>query len=143
MARDIKKIDGKGRFIIPAKLKNKFGDGLVATISLDPGYLCLYTVADFEKIKDQFRKNNSMDPVIRALARALIGESLELVPDSQGRISLTSELWEKIGAKPGDEICVTDVLDKIEICTKAHYEGNIVDISQLVGLDQKYYVEGL
>ena len=143
MARDIKKIDGKGRFIIPAKLKNKFGDGLVATISLDPGYLCLYTVADFEKIKDQFRKNNSMDPVIRALARALIGESLELVPDSQGRISLTSELWEKIGAKPGDEICVTDVLDKIEICTKNFYEGNRVDISELVGLDTKYYVEGL
>ena len=61
MARDIKKIDGKGRFIIPAKLKNKFGDGLVATISLDPGYLCLYTVADFEKIKDQFFVENPDD----------------------------------------------------------------------------------
>ena len=93
--------------------------------------------------KDQFRKNNSMDPVIRALARALIGESLELVPDSQGRVSLTSELWERIGAKPGDEICIFDVLDKIEICTKSFYEGNRVDISELVGLDTKYYVEGL
>ena len=143
MARDIKKIDAKGWFFIPSKLKNKFGDGLVATISLDQGYLCVYTVADFEKIKDQFRKNNSMDPVIRTLARALIGESLELVPDSQGRVSLTSELWEKIGAKPGDEICVIDVLDKIEICTKDFYEGNHVDISQIVGLDTKYYVEGL
>ena len=143
MARDIKKIDAKGRFILPSKLKEKFGNGLVVTISLDPGYLCAYTVEAFAKIEDQLRNMNTVDAVMRALQRAIIGEALEIVPDSQGRISITSELWDLIGAKAGDEICIVDFLDKLEICTKKHHDDHPVDIGALVNLDEKYYVEGL
>ena len=143
MARDIKKIDARGRFFLPAKLKEKFGRDLVATISLDQGYLCVYTAENFENIKKQIAKINSLDPVKRILERAVLGEALELTPDSQGRITLTSELWERIGAKPNDEICVIDILDKLEICRKSFYEENRIDLNALVGLDEKYYVEGL
>ena len=143
MARDIKKIDSKGRFFLPSKLREKFGGDLVATISLEPGFLCVYTAEHFETVKEQFRGGNALDMTLRLLERAIIGESLELSVDSQGRLTLTSELWESIGAVPGDEICVFDTLDRIEICRKSFYETDRTDVTSLKGLADKYVIRGL
>lgn len=143
MARDTKKIDAKGRFFIPTKHKEELGDRLVVTNSLDVGYLCVYSEAEFKNISMQLGKLNSMDPKVRKLKRYIIGEALEVNVDSQGRISVTSELWEKIGAKPGDEICVFNVDNKLDICTKAHYEAEDHDIGSIEGLETTYFVEGL
>ncbi|MCQ2515755.1 MAG: division/cell wall cluster transcriptional repressor MraZ [Saccharofermentans sp.] len=143
MARDTKKIDAKGRFFIPTKHKEVLGDSMVVTNSLDVGYLCVYSEAEFKKISEQLGKLNSMDPKVRKIKRYIIGEALEVNIDSQGRISVTSELWEKIGAKPGDEICVFNVDGKLDICTKAHYEAEDHDIGSIEGLETTYFVEGL
>ena len=143
MARDTKKIDAKGRFFIPTKHKDRLGDNLVVTNSLDNGYLCVYSEEDFEKIARQIGKLNSMDVKVRKLSRRIIGEALEVTVDSQGRISVTRELWEKIGANPGDEICVFNINGKLDICTKAHYDAEDDDISSMDGLETAYYVEGL
>jgi len=143
MARDTKKIDAKGRFFIPTKHKEDLGNSLVVTNSLDSGYLCVYSEKAFARVKEQFAKLNTFDPKVRMLRRFIVGEALEVNVDSQGRISVTSELWEKIGAKPGDEICVFNVDDKLDICTKAHYEAEDHDIGSLEGLETSYFVEGL
>jgi len=143
MARDTKKIDAKGRFFVPTKHKEEIGDSLVVTNSLDVGYLCVYSEAEFKKITEQLGKLNSMDPKVRRLKRYILGEALDVNIDSQGRISVTSELWEKIGAKPGDEICVFNVDGKLDICTKAHYEAEDHDIGSMDGLETTYFVEGL
>ena len=99
MARDTKKIDAKGRFFIPSKQKEELGSELVVTNSLDVGYLCVYSKEHFALIREQLGKLNSMDPKVRRIKRAIIGEALDVNVDSQGRISVTTELWEKIGAK--------------------------------------------
>ena len=62
---------------------------------------------------------------------------------TQGRIKVSDELWERIGAKAGDEICVFDVDGKLDICTKAHYDEEDHDISSIEGLETTYFVEGL
>lgn len=141
MARDIKKIDAKGRFFIPSKFKEKFGGDLVVTVSLDRGYLCVYTAETFEKIEEQFAEMNSSEPEFRVMERWILGEALEVKVDSQNRISLTSELWERIGAKPGDEICVSSMRNKLEICTKKFFDDNEVDYDTLRSLGGKYYVK--
>ena len=143
MARDTKKIDAKGRFFIPSKHKESLGEELVVTNSLDTGYLSVYPVAEFRKVSEQLRKLNSMDKKVRKLKREIIGEALECVVDSQGRIKVSDELWERIEAKPGDEICVFDIDGKLEICTKTHYEAEDHDISSIDGLETTYFVEGL
>ena len=63
--------------------------------------------------------------------------------DSQGRIAVSNELWENIGAVPGDEICIFDEDDKLEICTKAFYDGGKTDLSELAGMESQYYVSSL
>ena len=144
MARDTKKIDAKGRFFIPTKHKEEQGEELVVTNSLDSGYLSVYTAESFRKVSEQLSKLNSMDPQVRKLRRVIVGEALECSVDSQGRIKVSDELWERIGAKPGDEICVFDIDGKLDICTKAHYEAEDHDISSITeGLETKYIVEGL
>lgn len=143
MARDIKKIDAKGRFFIPSKLKERFGGDVVVTNSLDKGYLSVYTAEAFKEVERQLDELNSMDPNVRRIQRFIAGEALEVNVDSQGRLSVTSELWERIDAKPGDEICVFDILGKLNICTKAFYDNSDLGLDDIVGLDTKYYVKGL
>lgn len=143
MARDIKKIDAKGRFFIPSKLKERFGGDVVVTNSLDKGYLSVYTAEAFKEVERQLDELNSMDPNVRRIQRFIAGEALEVSVDSQGRLSVTSELWERIDAKPGDEICVFDILGKLNICTKAFYDNSDLGLDDIVGLDTKYYVKGL
>lgn len=144
MARDIKKVDAKGRFFIPAKQKELLGTEVVVTNSLDVGYLCVYSKDHFENVvKTQLSKLNSMDSNVRKIKRAIIGEACEVNVDSQGRISVNSELWERIGANPGDEICVFNDDGKLDICTKNFYDNEDHDLSGIEGLETKYYVEGL
>lgn len=143
MARDTKKIDAKGRFFIPTKHKETLGDELVVTNSLDTGYLSVYPAESFRKVSEQISKLNSMDRRVRKLKREIIGEALECSVDTQGRIKVSDELWERIGAKPGDEICVFDIDGKLDICTKAHYDEEDHDISSIEGLETEYFVEGL
>lgn len=119
------------------------GSELVVTNSLDVGYLCVYTKENFEKIKAQIKGFNSMNKNVRKIQRAIIGERAEVTVDSQGRITVNSELWENIGAKPGDEICVFECEDKLDICLKSTYENEDHDLSTIEGLDTLYNVEGL
>ena len=144
MARDTKKVDAKGRFFIPAKQKELLGTEVVVTNSLDVGYLCVYSKDHFENVvKAQLSKLNTMDANARKIKRAIIGEACEVNVDSQGRISVNSELWERIGANPGDEICVFDDEGKLDICTKYFYDHEDNDLTGIEGLETKYYVEGL
>ena len=142
--RDVKKVDAKGRFFIPTKQKEKLGTEVVVTNSLDVGYLCVYSKDHFENvIKPQFADTNALDPIIRKIKRVIIGEACEVSVDSQGRISVNSELWDRIGAKPGDEICVFDDDGKLDICTKTFYDNEDHDLSNIEGLETTYYVKGL
>lgn len=143
MATDIKKIDAKGRFFIPSKFKEKFGGDLVVTVSLDRGYLCVYTAETFKEIEDQFEELNSSEPEFRMMERWILGEALDVSVDNQGRIALTSQLWGRINAKPGDEICVRSMRNKLEICTKTFFDSNEVDFDTLRHLGEKYYVRKL
>ena len=143
MARDIKKIDAKGRFFIPAKQREQLGDEVVVTNSLDKGYLCVYSKEHFAKIAEQIGNLNTMDSKVRKIKRALIGEACEVTVDSQGRIAVSTELWERAFAKPGDEICVFNDDGKLDICTKSFYDNEDHDLSNIEGLETDYYVAGL
>jgi MraZ protein len=52
-------------------------------------------------------------------------------------------LGERINAKPGDEICVFNNADKLEICTKSFYDNLDHDLSNIMGMETQYYVDGL
>ena len=144
MARDVKKIDAKGRFFIPAKQKEKLGEVVVVTNSLDKGYLCVYSLDRFEnKVRPEVLAMNKISPKARKIEKKIILEASEVTVDGQGRVSVISELWENIGAKPGDEICVFNDVDKLLICTKEFYDNEDDDLGDLEGLENLFNVTAL
>ncbi len=124
MARFINKMDAKGRIFIPAKLRDQIGSPMFVTLNQDKGYLSIYSHDRFQGIVEQFSKIPMTNPKIRHARRQIIGEALECDMDGQGRISVSSELWNRIGAAPSDEICIYQIeKDVLEICTKKYYDA--------------------
>jgi len=144
MARFTNKVDVKGRVFIPSKLRDNLGRNVVVTLSLDSGYLSVYTDDRFRKIREQFEELNSMDPRVRRVMRLIVGEALPCDVDSQGRISISDELWDHIGAKPGEEVSIINIGDKLDICAKDFYEREKKEVSSVMELDlTEYNVTGL
>lgn len=144
MARFTNKIDVKGRVFVPSKLRESLGGNVVVTLSLDSGYLSVYTESRFQNIREQFERLNSMDPKVRRVMRLIVGEALPCEIDSQGRISVSSELWEHIAVRPGDEISIINIGDKLDICGKHFYEKKKEELSAVMELDlTEYNVTGL
>ncbi len=144
MARYTHTIDAKGRVFVPARLRDSIGGVLIVTLSLDDGYLSAYSSENFRLIRDQINQLSGTDPVVRQLKRLLIGEAMPCELDSQGRISVSSELWAQIGVGPGEEVCFIDMFDKLEICSSKFYHRQKEVQGSLSGLDlTSYDIRGL
>lgn len=144
MARYTHTIDAKGRVFVPARLRGNLGASLVVTISLDDGYLSVYTPEQFHLIRGQISQLSGTDPAVRRLKRLVIGEAMPCDLDGQGRISVSDELWSHIQVRPGDEICFIDMFDKLEICSKAFYNSQKEEQGSLAGVDlTRFDVKGL
>jgi len=144
LARYTNKIDSKGRVFVPSKLRDSMGKSIVVTLSLDKGYLSVYTEERFAHIRQQFESLNSIDPKVRRVMRLIIGEALVCDLDSQGRISVSSELWEHIETGASEEISIIDLGDKLDICSKTFYEKKKEELSSVMDLDlTEYNVTGL
>ena len=83
-------VDAKNRLFVPAKYREELGETFVVSQSIRSNYLKIYSHAEWEKyiapIKLLPRKTSE-----EAL-RFLIGNSIEVSPDGQGRIILPSSM---------------------------------------------------
>ena len=144
MARYTHTIDAKGRVFVPARLRGTIGAALVVTLSLDEGYLSAYSPDQFQRIREQISQLSGTDPAVRRLKRLIIGEAMVCELDSQGRISVSDELWSHIQVCRGQEICFIDMFDKLEICAKAFYDSQKEEQGSLTGVDlTRFDVKGL
>lgn len=130
--------------IVPAKLRGHLGDAVYVTVSIDDGYLTMYTEPKFRDIHSQIAQLPSTNPAVRRLMRDIVGEALLCELDSQGRISVSEALWQQINVAAGDEICFIDMFDKVEICSKQFFEAKEADKIPLSELDlSEFDVKGL
>lgn len=144
MARYTHTIDAKGRVFVPARLRAELGASLVVTYSPDNGFLSAYSPEQFRYIREQINQMSGTDPLVRRLKRLIIGEAMICELDSQGRITVSEELWSHISVGKGDEVCFIDMIDKLEICSKAFYDGQRERMGTLDGVDlSQYDVKGL
>lgn len=144
MARYTHTIDAKGRVFVPARLRGSIGASLIVTLSLDDGYLSAYTPDQFHAIRQQINQLSGTDPAVRRLKRMIIGEAMVCELDSQGRISVSDELWSHIQVCRGDEVCFIDMIDKLEICSKDFYQKQKEEEGSLADVDlTRFDVKGL
>lgn len=113
-------VDAKNRLFVPAKYREELGETFVVSQSIRGNYLKIYSHAEWEKyiapIKLLPRKTSE-----EAL-RFLIGNSIEVSPDGQGRIILPNTMLQFASITKGTVIIGCG--DYAEIWAEKSYDNN-------------------
>ncbi|MHB1484665.1 MAG: division/cell wall cluster transcriptional repressor MraZ [Saccharofermentanales bacterium] len=115
-------VDAKGRMFIPAKIRDDLGKRVYVTKSFDAQCLSGYTPEQFGYIREQLSQLSGTDPIVRKMRREILGEAILCDMDSQGRVSITDELWKEIGVRSNSDVYVIYLYDKFEIWSKSAYD---------------------
>ena len=125
-SRYIHNVDGKNRLFMPSKYREELGSIFVVAQSFRDPCLTVRSLEEWEKyiapIKQLARKDAE-----RAL-RKLVGNSIEVTPDAQGRIIIPSEMLKFAGIEK--DITVTGMQDHAEIWDTARWNEAQMAISE-------------
>ncbi len=82
------KLDDKGRLTLPAKFREQLAGGMLVTRGQDR-CLTIYSPEKFEEIALRAAAASKVDEKARMFQRTLMSSTEEMVPDAQGRITLS------------------------------------------------------
>ena len=110
-------IDAKGRIFVPAKLREKLGDGFIAAAVMDH-CISLYSLEEWDKLQEGL----AAMPMTKArkLQRYLSANAADVQVDSQGRILLPRHLLDYASLEK--EALVIGAGNRAEIWNPAAYE---------------------
>ena len=117
-----RQLDERGRFVLPAKIREKLEGTSYITRAPAEKCLNLYTEEEWENIAEKMRSlPTSIDRNAAKFQRKLFGKASSSEVDKQGRISLTDELKEYAGLKK--DVVLVGMNTKLEIWDKDLWEG--------------------
>ena len=87
-------LDAKKRLFIPAKHREQLGETFIITRSTDP-CLKVYSAAEWAKYTERLESLPSVEG--REIIRFVYSNAIEVQPDSQGRVLISSELLSYAG----------------------------------------------
>jgi MraZ protein len=111
-----RKLDDKGRIALPAALRDELQGLGYVTVADDN--VSIFTEDAFREFKDELeREVKERGGVPRVVLRKLFAATQRLRADTQGRVTLPSELLDAagIGSGAGTEVVVNGANDRIEI----------------------------
>ena len=111
-------VDAKGRMFVPAKFREKLGEGFVAAAVLDK-CICLYSISEFEELLAGIAALPMTQG--RELMRQLTPNAEDVTPDAQGRILLPKHLLAYAGIEK--EAMVIGVGKRAEIWNPEYLEA--------------------
>ncbi len=140
-------LDVKGRFLLPAGLKNQLPEEERGKYVINRGFekcLALYPMKTWEPLFAKITGLNEFDPKQREFRRAFLNGATYVEPDTAGRILLPPNL--KLYADMAKDIVLMATGDKIEIWDSNKYKQFFDSISsdalsdlgsQVLGGDKK------
>ncbi len=136
-----RQLDDRGRFILPAKIREKLSGTVYVTRSPIDECLNLYTEEEWEAIAAKVRALPTVtDRNAAALQRKLFGKAISCEVDKQGRIPLTSELIEFAHMKK--DIVLVGVNSKLEIWDSESWKtvDDAIDAEAIIEGISKYEI---
>ncbi len=117
-------LDEKGRFLIPARIRNEIsGNVLVITRAVDK-CLWLFTPDEWRRISGSIMGSSSMfKSKTRLLQRRIIAPAQECEIDKTGRITIPASLRESAGLSSKKEAIILGVQRYMEIWDVETYSG--------------------
>ena len=136
-----RQLDDRGRFILPAKIREKLSGTVYITRSPIDQCLNLYTEEEWEEIAAKVRSLPTVtDRNAAALQRKLFGKAISCELDRQGRVPLTSELIEYAGMTK--DIVLVGVNAKLEIWDSEKWKqvDDAIDADTIIEGISKYEI---
>jgi MraZ protein len=112
-------IDQKGRLMIPAKFRQRFGLEAVVTRGLE-NCLFVFPKDEWEKVVEKILKLPLSQANSRAFARLMLSGAYESTIDNQGRILIPEYL--RIYAKLSKKVVIVGLYSRIEIWDEKLWE---------------------
>ena len=117
-----RQLDDRGRFVLPAKIREKLSGTVIITRSPIDKCLNLYCEEEWETIAAKIRELPTVtDRNAAAFQRRLFGKAISCEVDKQGRIPLTAEFIEYAGMKK--DIVLVGVNSKLEIWDSENWKA--------------------
>ena len=111
----------KGRTVIPTRFRTKLGPSFVMTRGLH-GCLWVFPERTWPQVQQKLTPKSLLDVRGVKLERYFLAAACECTPDKQGRIAIPQMLLEHAGIKPGDDIWIVGLTDKVEIWSKPSWD---------------------
>ena len=121
------RVDAKGRMMFPVKLRKQLEtvlhQGVVLNRDIFEKCLVLYPQPEWERINKEIARLSRYDRDHQTFQRKFMKGASLVELDSAGRMLIPSSLLTYAGIDPvGDnEIIVTGIFEKIELCSAANY----------------------
>lgn len=121
-------LDAKGRLAVPARHRDALAESSASrvVVTINPNKLerclLLYSENEWREIARNLSRGAAMKPSVRAMQRLVIGHAVELEPDSQGRITLSSE--QRAFASLDKRVSLVGLTNKIEIWDEDTLKGS-------------------
>jgi MraZ protein len=112
-------IDQKGRLMIPAKFRQKFGLSAIVTKGLE-NCLFIFPTDEWEKIAEKILKLPLSQANSRAFARLMLAGAFESTIDNQGRILIPEYL--RSYAKLTKKTVIVGLYSRIEVWDEALWD---------------------
>ncbi len=134
-----RQLDDRGRFVLPAKIREKLEGTVYITRAPAEKCLNLYTEKEWENIAEKMRSlPTGIDRNAAKFQRKLFGKACSCEVDKQGRISLTEELMEYAGLKK--DVVLVGMNTKLEIWDSGIWEDTDGDDDILLEGIAKYEI---
>lgn len=105
-------LDGKGRVIIPSRLRDGLGDRFVITRGLDH-CLFVYPSAEWMRLEQKLKQLPFTKSDSRAFMRLFFSGAMEVEADKQGRVLIPQNLREYADIEK--EVMIIGVSNRVEI----------------------------
>ncbi|WP_100916841.1 division/cell wall cluster transcriptional repressor MraZ [Spiroplasma floricola] len=129
-------LDDKSRLTIPSKLRNKLGELVYVTRSIDGNCLEIRTPENFKEWYSELKSQSALSSSTRTVVRTIFSNTDELSIDNAGRIKLPLNLLEEVGITK--TVQITGAGEWIEIWDKQkHHDYDKDAKNQLVDAAEK------
>ena len=112
-------LDDKHRVIVPSKFRNALGDTFYITLGPDKN-LDMRTSKEFDIWSSKLTRSNMLSKDARKFARILLGNTIKLEFDKQGRITLPNNFLQK--SEITVEVKFVGLGNKIELWDSKRYQ---------------------
>jgi MraZ protein len=119
-------LDSKGRFTLPARLRDAFADGLVLARGFEKS-LFVFARTQWPKVEEAMR-SNMLKGTARKLSRFFFSGVSEQEVDKQGRVMIPENLRKY--AELDKEIVVVGVSDRLEIWSEENWQAYSIDAAE-------------